>query len=110
MPCTYTGSLAGDRVHHAEESSKTARSELDRITSYLCAVCNYLEFTEGGTGALTTLEDAATNSHLPFYAIQDWWSAHKLDDLKKEQEDNAVAEERAAKIKEYSRLKKELGL
>ena len=47
MPCTYTGSLEGDRAHFAEESSKAAMSELDRITSYLCAVCTDLEFTVG---------------------------------------------------------------
>ena len=59
---------------------------------------------------MDTLKDAATNSHLAEYSIQDWWTTHKLADLEKEQKANAVAEERAVKIKEYSRLKKELGL
>lgn len=110
MPCTYTGSLEGDRAHFAEESSKTARKELDRITGYLCAVCNYLEFTYGGSEAESFLTEAAENKHMKSYLIADWWQEHKLADLKKEQEEEAKSIQRASKLVEYSKLKKELGL
>ena len=83
MPCTYTGSLEGDRALLAEESSKTAKSELDRITSYLCAVCNYLEFTGSSSEAEEFLAEAAANKHLPKHSITDWWQDHKLSDLRK---------------------------
>jgi hypothetical protein len=71
MPCTYTGSLMGDRVHSAEMI-------LDRRERMLCAICSHIEQIYGAAALHTMLRKAGREaSGLAEQDISQWWLSHK---------------------------------
>jgi hypothetical protein len=71
MPCTFTGSLEGDR-------ELAAREALDVRERMLCAVCSLFELDNGADeldAFLTTAARAAEG--LEKDDITKWWKAHK---------------------------------
>ena len=74
MPCTYTGSIEGDR-------SLSLRNELDKRERYLCAVMTQLakENTEGWVKSfLLRAEDSAEGVESDEMSI--WWKLHRRAD------------------------------
>lgn len=65
MPCTFTGSLAGDEA-------LLAREALDRVTDLLCRTCRLIE----KKGELDQLDPE----------VAAWWAKHKAEDAKKASE------------------------
>jgi hypothetical protein len=70
MPCTYTGSLDGDRIMGLEEA-------LDEMTELACSAFAVLE-KQGLLGEMT-------------FSQRKWWRVHKAADaarLRREQEES----------------------
>lgn len=77
MPCTYTGSIEGDRAHFAKEA-------LDLRERMLCAICTQLEKEFGVAVTKEILEDVAeATDGLTKTQISSWWKDHKKEDKKK---------------------------
>ncbi len=77
MPCTYTGSIEGDRALAAEQLEDALTEELDEMTALACAAFTQLE-KYVGLGLMTPEQ-------------QDWWRRHKeADRIRKEEEDMSV--------------------
>jgi len=71
MPCTYTGSLEGDR-------ELAAREALDRRERMLCALITRLEVEHGEEHVKLLLRRAATDAEgLDRKDITKWWKVHK---------------------------------
>lgn len=78
MPCTYTGSLEGDRA-------LAAREALDRRERMLCALCTHLTFWLGEEGATKVMKDAASEADgLKKGDIKRWWDAHRKADAERD--------------------------
>ncbi len=60
MPCSDPGADAYE--------NKQLRERLNKVTRYLCTVCNYLEKRYGC---------------VPSHDVQAWWDQHKKDDQKR---------------------------
>ena len=43
MPCTYTGSVEGDRAYDAQMRAQTFKQEIDKATRLLCFVMHRFE-------------------------------------------------------------------
>ena len=70
MPCTFTGTLDGDRIMSLENA-------LDRRERYLCAICRYIEAQES-LNLFQILRDAArTSDGVSASEIERWWKAHR---------------------------------
>lgn len=72
MPCTYTGSLEGDREMAMRES-------LDARERMLCALCRRLE-TELGAAEAGRIMAAAERMADGSAPIVDWWVRHREAD------------------------------
>ena len=73
MPCTYTGSLEGDRLLAAKEA-------LDQRERYLCAVVRQLQ--RDVISVEDFLQRAAENADgIERSEILNWWDAHRAADL-----------------------------
>lgn len=69
MPCTYTGSLEGDRAFFAQES-------LNRRERYLCAICRYID-ERGDLNLSQVLQASARAAEgVATDEIEKWWTAH----------------------------------
>lgn len=79
MPCTFTGTLDGDRLLAAKEA-------LDARERMLCAVCKTLEKNLGSRLAWDLLIEAAVDADgLGSADILDWWRDHKEADERRGQ-------------------------
>jgi hypothetical protein len=91
MACTYDESPAEKAA-----ASKKIRDEIDKLTNLLCGQCRRLEFSNQG---LMTFE------------VKVWWDRHKVkDEERRRKEEFERQEQRNRKLREYEKLKKELGL
>lgn len=78
MPCTYTGSLEGDRALAAQEA-------LDRRERMLCALCTHLTEVLGEAGTEHVLKEAARKADgLKKGDIKRWWDAHRKADAERD--------------------------
>lgn len=75
MPCTYTGSLDGDRIMGLEQANASARKALDEMTALACAAFTVLD-SEGLLDKMTARQVR-------------WWADHKAADRKREEEAEA---------------------
>lgn len=66
MPCTYTGSIEGDRALVAEESIRALKESRDEMTALACRAFRALE----KHNALSELS----------HEDNEWWLDHKLKD------------------------------
>lgn len=97
MPCRYEGDDWGGAVTRDYENS--LRKQLDELTRLLCGLCTKLDKERFG------MPDD----------VRIWWRQHQARDQarrKREQEAARKAKEveRKEKLKQYHKLKKELGL
>ena len=91
MPCTYTGSLSGDRIMSLEGQLKHAHAELDRLTQMLYATYRHLERLHGADEANVFALIAGENSEgLGSTDIFNWWQDHKKEDAKRDTEKEAM--------------------
>ena len=78
MPCTYTGSLAGDRAYFAEERAEAAAKKVAKLTRLLCE-------------AMKKLESAQTHPFAGMVPVSKelarWWKLHKKIDANREAEE-----------------------
>lgn len=102
MPCTYTGSLEGDRALGAQKVIERQREELDRLARYLCAVCSHLE--DNPLDTKMELYDAAAAKGIDANEIHDWWENHKLHDKVR-----YIPEGDPIEYKKYLELKEKYG-
>lgn len=82
MPCTYTGSLEGDRALAAEEALSKKVSSLTKVTQFLCYVLEKLEESKSTSVKIVTDTLLKENDEL-----NTWWKKHKERDkerIKKE--------------------------
>jgi hypothetical protein len=68
MPCTYTGSLEGDRALAAEEEADKLADIITTLTQMLCSVCRAVE------------EIGREDIFDPL--VEGWWQDHQLVDEK----------------------------
>lgn len=76
MPCTYTGTIEGDRRLAAEES----RDILERM---LCAICTQMEENIGVPFTNTILTLAQERMEQGDPDLAKWWKDHKATDTKR---------------------------
>ena len=69
MPCTYTGSLEGDRALAAQKNADHLAKQITNLTQLLCKTLTIVEAHDG-------LE------YLP-KDVNKWWSAHKKIDARR---------------------------
>lgn len=74
MPCTYTGSIEGDRALSAQENAeklskknKQQITKLTELTRMLCTACKLLKKNK------IKIEDSALSA---------WWTNHQIIDKK----------------------------
>jgi hypothetical protein len=89
MPCTYTGSIDGDRLLAVQERAQSreeslmaavnmAKGELDIRERMLCAICTEAEREYGKDSLRVFLESAALSADgLNQMEIVEWWESHK---------------------------------
>lgn len=95
MPCTYTGTIEGDRAMFAEEA-------VTEVTSMLCRTLTLLE------DHMKACQKVGVEHYLP-KDIQIFWKEHKkLDSKRKKQEEEELKKSALAKLNDAER--KVLGL
>lgn len=67
MPCTYTGSIEGDKAYFLEKSNKALGGEVTKLTQLLCSLCKHNEANK-----------QTINSKVKY-----WWEKHKKLDAKR---------------------------
>lgn len=68
MPCTYTGSIEGDRALAATEKAERLAEIITELTRHLCEACAALEEAE-------VMDSSEVSEELV-----EWWKAHKEQD------------------------------
>lgn len=76
MPCTYTGSLEGDRALAAEEALSKKVSSLTKVTEFLCYVLEKLENSNNGDVELILRREILGEND----NLNNWWVQHKKQD------------------------------
>lgn len=73
MPCTYTGSLEGDRALDAQEYAEELEASRDEMTALACAAFQVLE-KQGLLGEMT-------------FHQRKWWRSHKAADAARQKKE-----------------------
>ena len=91
MPCTHSGSFEGDRL-------LSCRAELDRVTSYLCALMSVLERglkTLGGRDDGLNILLSHMDPTVTPEEVMAWWNKHKHEDERKKRLRMATVDRKA---------------
>lgn len=92
----------GYEYHFATEND-LLRS-LNLRTEWLCTICNKIDRLVQ-CGVIHNREEVLTRE------IESWWEVHKrIDEDRREKEVKAAEAKRAEKVRQYEKLKNELGL
>lgn len=94
MPCTYTGSLEGDRILALEERI----DGLTDVTNMLCSFCEVYE--EMYNRSYTDRYDNCYRGPSLIDSVdglREWWEKHKAKDAARLARETAIREEKARK-------------
>ena len=73
MPCTYTGSLDGDKLLSCQQ-------ELDRVTRYLCGTLDELSNHDYIPMEMLLYDIESTTDGIERGELVKWWESHRKTD------------------------------